>query len=92
MIVLPFGVHCYCSYVLFLFVFFVLCCLAAVSIYRKSMTPPLVASYWPNGPTFAAPKDWSDTVLSEGSKSVSAFCGWHVEESNLVPSSHSLPG
>src|SRR2546422_555242 len=35
------------------------------------MTPLLVASYRPNGPTFAAPKDWSDTILSEGSNSVS---------------------
>jgi len=34
------------------------------------MTPPLVASYCPNGPTFPAPKDWSDAVLSEGSNSV----------------------
>jgi len=30
------------------------------------MTPQLRAGYWPNGPTFAMPKDWSDAVLSEG--------------------------
>jgi hypothetical protein len=30
------------------------------------MAPALVASYWPNGPSFPAPKDWSDAVLSMG--------------------------
>ena len=35
------------------------------------MTPRLVADYWPNGPTFAMPTNWSDAVLSEGSNSVS---------------------
>src|SRR5882672_1011120 len=30
------------------------------------MTPRLLAGYWPNGPTFAAPKDWSNAILSEG--------------------------
>jgi hypothetical protein len=35
------------------------------------MTPPLVASYWPNGPTFAVPRNWSNAVLPKGSNSVS---------------------
>ena len=30
------------------------------------MTPPLVASYWPNGPTLAVPRNWSNAVLPEG--------------------------
>jgi len=33
------------------------------------MTLHLAAGYWPNGPTFAAPRDWSDAVLSEGVES-----------------------
>jgi hypothetical protein len=33
------------------------------------MTPPLAASYCPNGPTFAVPRNWSNAVLSEGVES-----------------------
>jgi hypothetical protein len=33
------------------------------------MPPPLVASYCPNGPNFAVPRNWSDVVLSKGSNS-----------------------
>ena len=41
-------------------------CVPAISIHRKSLTPALVASYCPNGPTFAVPRNWSEAVLSEG--------------------------
>ena len=35
------------------------------------MTSALVASYCPNGPTFAVPRNWSNAVLPKGSNSVS---------------------
>src|ERR1700687_5811789 len=51
-------------------------------MHMESMTPRFHAGYLPNGPTFPAPRERSDTVLSEGSNSIRRQ-GWGRQD--LVP-------